>query len=918
MKKTILLLLTAAFCGSASVYAQTTSTINTVAGNGITGFSGDGGPATAAEFNQATRVVLDASGNQYICDVANNRIRKVDGSTGIITTIAGTGTMGFSGDGGPAISAELGNPDGIALDPAGNIYIADQNNHRIRMINTSGNISTIAGNGTVGYTGDGGPATAAHIHQPGGVFADGSGNVYFVDLSNTVRKIDASGIISTVAGTGVAGFTGDGGPATAARINQAWGGIVVDAFNNIYFSDQANNRIRKVDASGIITTIAGNGTGAYTGDGGAATAASLYHPEGIAIDASGNLFFCDRYNSVLREINPTGTINTICGNGTAGYTGDGGPAYLAELSMATFPALDFSGAHLYIMDEGNGRVREMDIPVHDHSSDSLASTINVNCTGGDFYIYTHHFTSGSSVVTYYGDGSTNTSTVLASAVGTGGYVLLSHNYAYTGSYTVKHVLMESGSPVDSIVYSYDFRLCNIIAASYYLDNNSDCSYESGTDYHVNVPITAEIDSNGVVMDTLVTPGGIYYKAYGDPGTIYTVKILSVPGSLVMSCPSTGLLYDTIQSTSSVLPTDYFGFNCSSSTGFDLFVHATTVAGRHACMSEVLVGNLYCTPEAATLNVQFSPKYGFLSSDIAPTTSAVNFMSWDFTDLTTADPTLTHINVIGSETAGTWYTPGDTANSYYAINPVASGDMDMINNTESHEDTITSSYDPNFMTVSPGHCIPAGVTELEYAIGFENTGNDTAFNIFILDTLSNDLDLSTLVVEAASANVNLMKIKGTGGQHIVKFDFPGINLLDSNHSRACTGVIFYKIKTNSLTIGTTVANRAGIYFDDNAVVMTNAVDNVVGCPTVSGASVAQVQTATKTGIYPNPANDELMIQADNTVYSTYTISNDLGQVLLQNTLTNTKTAVEVKGLPAGMYYVTLKGDNGSVVKKFVKM
>ena len=917
MKKTILLLLTAAFCGSAPVYAQTPNIINTVCGTGISGYTGDGGPATAAELNQATRVAIDGAGNQYICDVANNRIRKVDNSTGIITTIAGNGTMGFSGDGGPAVSAELGNPDGIALDAAGNIYIADQTNNRIRMINTSGIISTIAGNGTIGYTGDGGPATNARIHQPGGVFADGAGNIYFVDLSNTVRKINSSGIISTVAGTGVAGFSGDGGPATAAQVNQAWGGIIVDAYNNIYFSDQMNNRIRKIDPSGIITTIAGNGTAGYAGDGGPAIAAEINYPEGIAIDPSGNLYFCDRFNNVLREINAAGTISTICGNGTGGFSGDGGPANAALLNAATFPALDLSGQYLYIADAGNDRIRKMGIHVYDHTSDSLTVGVTVNCMGGDFYINTRHYTPGTSVVTTYGDGATSTSAVSASAIGTGGYVVESHNYTSNGTYTVKHVLMEGGAGVDSVSYSYDFRLCNIITASYYLDNNNDCIYEPGTDNNINLPIYAEIDSNGVAVDTLVSPGGISYKAYGNPGDIYTVRIFNVPSGLSMSCPSTGLLYDTLQLTSSSIGTNYFGFNCSSTTGFDLFVHATSIAGRHACGAFVLAGNLYCTPEPGTLHVEFSPKYGYAGGNIAPTTSAVNFMSWDFASLTSADPMLTYITAIGSETASSYYTPGDTANSYYNITPTTSGDLDMSNNDQTDEDTITASFDPNFMTVSPGHCIPAGVTELEYAIGFENTGNDTAFNIFIMDTLSNDLDWSTLVVEAASANMNLTKIKGSGGQHIVKFSFPGINLLDSNHSRACTGVMFYKIKTNSLVSGNIVANRAGIYFDGNAVVMTNEADNTVGC-TTSGVSVAQVQQTIKTGIYPNPATDVLTIQADNTEYTTYTISNNIGQVLLQSDLAHTQTAVDVKSLPAGMYYVTLKGDNGSVVKKFVKM
>ena len=164
MKKTILLLLTAAFCGTSSLYAQTPNIINTVCGTGISGYTGDGGPATAAELNQATRVAIDGAGNQYICDAANNRIRKVDNSTGIITTIAGNGTMGFSGDGGPATAAALDHPEGIAIDPSGNLYFCDRFNNVLREINGAGTISTICGNGTGGFSGDGGPANAALLN----------------------------------------------------------------------------------------------------------------------------------------------------------------------------------------------------------------------------------------------------------------------------------------------------------------------------------------------------------------------------------------------------------------------------------------------------------------------------------------------------------------------------------------------------------------------------------------------------------------------------------------------------------------------------------------------------------------------------------------------------------------------------------
>ncbi|HXB12338.1 MAG TPA: hypothetical protein VNZ45_10150, partial [Bacteroidia bacterium] len=255
--------------------------VYTVAGNGTAGFSGDGGLATAAELNIPYYVATDAAGNLYIADTYNNLIRKVD-TRDSISTIAGNGTPGFSGDGGQATAAELNHATYIAIDKLGNIYIADYDNNRIRMINTSGIINTIAGTGG-GYSGDGGQATAAGMTLPGGVAVDKSGNVYIGEYyDNRIRMINTSGIINTIAGTGTPGFTGDGGLATAAEIHGA-SGVWVDASENLYITDMDNNRIRIVNTSGIISTIAGNGTAGYSGDGGQATAAEINSPGNVAI-----------------------------------------------------------------------------------------------------------------------------------------------------------------------------------------------------------------------------------------------------------------------------------------------------------------------------------------------------------------------------------------------------------------------------------------------------------------------------------------------------------------------------------------------------------------------------------------------------------------------------------------------------------
>ena len=350
MKKLLFAFLFFPFC----VYGQI---ITTIAGNATGGYTGDGGAATVAELNQPQGVTIDGSGNVYIADIGNNVIRKVN-TSGIINTIAGNGTAGYSGDGGPATAAELSSPECIALDGSGNMYIADFENNVIRKVNTAGIISTIAGNGSTGYSGDGGPATAAELSQPGFVTIDGSGNMLIADVNNDViRKVNTSGIISTVAGMVPGGYSGDGGPATAAQLNGPTN-IAVDSNGNMYITDLGNHVIRKVTASGIISTIAGNGTQGYSGDGGPATSATLYYPWGIAVDGSGNVYFSDDHNYRVRKVNTSGIISTVAGNGTQGYSGDDGAATAAELNYLAGITIDSAG-NLYIADAGNSRIRKV-------------------------------------------------------------------------------------------------------------------------------------------------------------------------------------------------------------------------------------------------------------------------------------------------------------------------------------------------------------------------------------------------------------------------------------------------------------------------------------------------------------------------------------------------------------------------------
>ena len=278
-----------------------------------------------------------------------------------IYTSAGTGVASYTGDGGLATSATIHQPIGCFYDASGNIYISDQQNNCIRKVNTSGIISTIAGTGVPGFSGDGGLATAATIHTPGGVFVDAAGNVYFADgLNNRVRKVNTSGIISTIAGNGTPGYSSDGISATTSELNNPIG-VAVDAAGNVYICDQQNHRVRKVNTSGIISTIAGNGVIGYTGDGGLATGAQVSYPNYVTLDATGNIYITDNGNHCIRKINTSGIISTIAGNGSPGYTGDGGLATLAKLYYPAGNRTDSVG-NLYIADYGNKLVRKITFP----------------------------------------------------------------------------------------------------------------------------------------------------------------------------------------------------------------------------------------------------------------------------------------------------------------------------------------------------------------------------------------------------------------------------------------------------------------------------------------------------------------------------------------------------------------------------
>ena len=384
--------------------------ITTVAGNGTAGNSGDGGFADSAKIYIPGKIVFDSAGNFYFAERLYNSVRKVS-ACGIITTIAGIGTAGFSGDGGPATAAQLNQPGFIGLYH-NNLFIPELYNNRIRKVDlTTGIITTVAGNGygagigtaTGGFSGDGGLANSAELYNPTAVCVDYSGNLYILDASNhRVRKVDTFGIITTVVGNGIWGDTGDGSLADSAEIN-ADAGLGVDGFGNIYLPFDA--RVRKVNAvTGIITTIVGNGNYLYNGEGLIDTVAQV-DPFDVCFDALGNMYIADIYNYRVRKVDTAGYVYTVAGNGTAAYGGDGGPATAAEIYDPEGVAIDANG-NLLLGDAQNNRIRKVTFNPVILPTITIAATPGDTVCSGASVTFTAALASTSTSVTYqwYVDG----------------------------------------------------------------------------------------------------------------------------------------------------------------------------------------------------------------------------------------------------------------------------------------------------------------------------------------------------------------------------------------------------------------------------------------------------------------------------------------------------------------------------------
>lgn len=896
--------------------------VYTVAGGGTS--TANGVPATSASITNSTGIGMDAAGNFYYADRGQYVIRRVDGGSGLVYTVAGvSGSAGHAGDGSPATAASLStNMRGIHVTPSGDIYIAD--NYFIRKVNgTSGIISTVAGGG--GFYADGIPATTASI-AVNCVYVDVTGNIYF-GTHNKIKKVDgATGLITTIAGNGTYSDGGDGGPASAASFSSSAKSICMDNAGNLYIIAFSGNKIRKIDAAtGIITTVAGGGMS--VADGVPATNANFSDFHNCGVDGAGNIFIADWNRNIVRRVDAaTGIINTIAGTGMgSGSTADGTPAFSAVIRPYMILVNPTSGNICY--SDFSGRVKRFSyspmVPLlggggssGTYTSDSMSTYIYKQCSGPQLTVRTNSYHSGMTVRTYFGDGTADTSSFESSWSGIGGYALLDHAYPISGTYTVQHILCDAGIAVDTLSYSYDHVFCSNMSVRFYNDVDMNCTKNS-TEPLLMKQVATRVDSNGVPVDTLVATSGFNYLAYGNPGDVYTFGILSTPVGLYSSCPSTGILYDTLHTGINTNSTRYMALACAAGSYSDLEARAfVPVTGPNDQWGHIYVRNNYCLPADASVTLNFSPKYRYTGgARPTPVSSTATSITWDIAALSDLDTGPRDIYfVVWHNPAVPYPTDGDTVNEHIAVTPTSGPtDINIANNIVIRTDTVRTSCDPNAIEVKPA-CFDNDTT-LHFTVHFENIGSAPAVNIYVMDTLSPLLDPATFSIDMSTHPMIITK-QFINNKTIYKFDFPNINLADSSDHANRDGMFMYTIRNRpSMGIGLAAYNRVGIYFDYNDVLMTNTAVARKGCP-VLPTSVATVAVPTFT-IYPNPASDELTIEAPQGRYTRLTITNIVGQQLLHQDIHKPEFDVDVKQLSPGMYFATMQGEGGSSVKKFVK-
>ncbi|MES2702716.1 MAG: T9SS type A sorting domain-containing protein [Bacteroidota bacterium] len=527
------------------------------------------------------------------------------------------------------------------------------------------------------------------------------------------------------------------------------------------------------------------------------------------------------------------------------------------------------------------------------------------CSSMRFYVEVSGLSPLLALKTFYGDGTSDSLPV--GSAGGSSFINYAHGYTYSGTYSVRQILYNDNVPQDTVDLSVVFTKCKLMSLKFYGDANGNC-IKDGTEPFSNIPALVQVDSAGVPVDSIFATSGMYYHAYGPAGTVYSFRLLTIWN---ISCGASGYIYDTVLAIGSSV-TKYVGLSCATSPT-DMAVYAIVpVTGRHDQWGHVYAVNYSCLPADATVTLNYSPKYSdFVNTHIPPVAAYGNTVVWHAHDLSVFSPPADFYYAAFSPWSAL-LTAGDTVHEQFAIAATTSTDINPENNIVIKIDTVLASGDPNFISVNPPGCFDNDTT-FTFTVHFENTGTDTAHNIYVLDTLSPYLDPSSLEIKLASHEMYTAKYR-EGGHTIFKFDFPNIKLLDSSHHGLCDGAFIYTVHNKpGMGTGASINSRVGIYFDYNDVVLTNTVTNTKGCPVVNGVAAT---TASPIPLSPNPATDLLTITTNGT-YTSFTITNSMGQTMMQQELSGTQSKVNVKALPAGVYMVSFRGEQGSRVERFVK-
>lgn len=540
------------------------------------------------------------------------------------------------------------------------------------------------------------------------------------------------------------------------------------------------------------------------------------------------------------------------------------------------------------------------------SSTSFAQTItNISffdsCnTVSNYSLQISTASTGLSYIVYWGDGSNETGTIAPTSTS----AWKPHSYTSQGNYTVKTILLKNGTPIDSNTTSHRVLSCSYINLRFYSDNNNNCIQDNGEYYFAGL-MKLEVDSAGVVIDTISGLSFISYKAQM-PGGVYTFRPINQIFGASYNCFTSGVITITAPSTNNYSYTSH-GIQCSSTTQFDLGVELT---GRFRPVNTsnlaIRAYNNSCTPKNGVVTLHLSNKYTYKNANITPSSINGNIISWNLSNI---DINNNRIIYLYLDTATT-VTLNDTVCNYAIITPT-SGDANTSNNTVNQCDEVRASWDPNDKHVLPFGNIASG-QELTYTINFENLGNDTAFNIHILDTLSQHLDPNSFEM-ISSSHPATPTMLDHGSTKILKFDLADIYLPDSSSPEYNKGYVRFKINVKgNRAPNVKILNRAGIYFDINPVVLTNYAEN-----TIAPVSVSEVLVEKDVNIYPNPTTGMLTVQTTNKQYSSVQVFNTIGQLMLEQAVTAKTIQINIQHLVPGIYYIQLKGEHGTVVEKIEK-